>query len=74
MFQKLERLYRRKTDMKGIRCFLEGIGRNISNLDDEVLIKRHFPNCQIKTIQKAGHWLHAENPKAFYNEVINFIQ
>ena len=33
----------------------------------------HFPEAKIVTIPNAGHWLHAENPKAFYCEVENFI-
>lgn len=40
---------------------------------DEALIHRHFPNSKIITISNAGHWLHAENPKDFYNSVINFV-
>lgn len=33
----------------------------------------HFSEAKIITIPKAGHWLHAENPKAFYYEVANFL-
>ena len=40
---------------------------------DEALIHRHFPNSKIITISDAGHWLHAENPKDFYDSVINFV-
>ena len=40
---------------------------------DEALIHRHFPNSKIITISNAGHWLHAENPKEFYNAVMNFL-
>ena len=40
---------------------------------DETIIQRHFPNSEIKTITNAGHWLHAENPKDFYDAVINFV-
>lgn len=40
---------------------------------DEALIHRHFPNSKIITISNAGHWLHAENPKDFYDSVINFV-
>ena len=36
------------------------------------VLKHHFPNSQIKIIQNAGHWLHAENPVDFYNFVIDF--
>lgn len=40
---------------------------------DEAIIHRHFTNSEIITISKAGHWLHAENPKEFYEAVINFV-
>ena len=40
---------------------------------DEELIHRHFPNSRIITISNAGHWLHAENPKEFYDAVMNFL-
>ncbi len=38
------------------------------------LILEHFTDAQIGTIENAGHWLHAEQPDAFYNAVIKFIQ
>lgn len=53
--------------------FLRGANSNYIEPIDELLIKKKFPNSEIKTIANAGHWLHAENPKDFYNEVINFI-
>tara|TARA_R110000787_G_scaffold285949_1_gene402836 strand:- start:26208 stop:26975 length:768 start_codon:yes stop_codon:yes gene_type:complete len=53
--------------------FLRGANSNYIEPIDELLIKKQFPNSEIKTIANAGHWLHAENPKDFYNEVINFI-
>ncbi|HET8804211.1 MAG TPA: alpha/beta fold hydrolase [Aequorivita sp.] len=40
---------------------------------DELLIKKHFPKAKIKTISNAGHWLHAENPDEFYDNVMNFL-
>ena len=40
---------------------------------DKFLIKKHFPKAKIETVSNAGHWLHAENPKDFYNKVINFV-
>lgn len=33
-----------------------------------------FPNAEIKTIAKAGHWLHAEQPKAFCEAVNAFLE
>ena len=53
--------------------FLSGANSNYIEKADEFLIKKQFPNSEIQTIKNAGHWLHAENPKDFYNKVINFI-
>jgi pimeloyl-ACP methyl ester carboxylesterase len=53
--------------------FLRGDRSEYIGEADEAIIKRHFPNSQLKTISNAGHWLHAENPKDFYEAVINFI-
>ncbi len=53
--------------------FLRGDRSEYIMPSDEADIKRHFPNAEIVTIENAGHWLHAENPKAFYQAVIDFI-
>ncbi len=57
----------------GDTLFIKGASSNYIELEDEFLIKHHFPNSKIKPITNAGHWLHAENPVDFYNEVQNFI-
>ena len=57
----------------GDTLFLRGANSNYIILEDEFLINKHFPNSNIETISNAGHWLHAENPTDFYNEVQNFI-
>jgi esterase len=36
-------------------------------------IKNHFPNSRIETIPNVGHWLHAENPKLFYEITSSFL-
>ena len=38
------------------------------------LIHQHFPNARLSTIEKAGHWLHAEKPEQFYQSVLSFLQ
>ncbi|WP_439151903.1 alpha/beta fold hydrolase [Winogradskyella sp.] len=53
--------------------FLRGDKSEYIGNSDEAIIKRHFPNSKIITISKAGHWLHAENPKEFYDAVIKFV-
>ena len=53
--------------------FLRGDKSEYIDESDESIIQRHFPNSEIATIANAGHWLHAENPKSFYETVIGFI-
>lgn len=53
--------------------FLRGDRSEYISESDETIIHRHFPNSEIITISNAGHWLHAENPKDFYEAVINFL-
>jgi esterase len=54
--------------------FLRGDKSEYIATQDEAIIKRHFTDVEIKTIANAGHWLHAENPTAFFNEVISFVK
>ena len=53
--------------------FLRGDRSEYIMENDEMLIKRQFPNSQIITINNSGHWLHAENPQEFYVAVVNFL-
>ncbi len=59
---------------KGDTLFLKGDRSNYITLNDEALIKVHFPKAEVKAITNAGHWLHAENPKDFFEEVIRFVK
>ncbi|MBU3821981.1 alpha/beta fold hydrolase [Flavobacteriaceae bacterium XHP0103] len=54
--------------------FLKGDRSEYVGLEDEIIIKNHFPKAQIETIANAGHWLHAENPEDFFEAVIKFIE
>ena len=54
--------------------FLRGEYSEYIGSSDEAIIQRHFPKAQIITISKSGHWLHAENPKEFYNAVMTFTK
>ena len=62
------------TTYNGETLFLRG-GKSQYILDrDAPLLSAHFPNYSLETVPNAGHWLHAENPKDFYNSVMGFIQ
>ena len=53
--------------------FLRGENSDYITEDDEALIEAHFSNATIVTVKNAGHWLHAENPTQFYNEIVSFL-
>ena len=53
--------------------FLRGEKSNYVLDEDKELIQKHFPNYELKTVPNSGHWVHAENPKAFYDFVVDFL-
>ncbi len=53
--------------------FLRGSKSNYILDEDFGTINNSFPNNQIVTIFNAGHWLHAEQPKDFYDSVMDFL-
>lgn len=58
---------------KGDTCFVYGGASDYILPEDELLLKRHFPNSQLKKIEGVGHWLHAEKPKEFFNIIMDFL-
>ena len=62
------------TQFTGATLFLDGENSGYINSDDETLIYAHFPKAKIVTIKNGGHWLHADNPKDFYTEVMIFLK
>ena len=52
--------------------FIKGGNSNYIIAEDKLIINQHFSNFGIATIDKTGHWLHAENPEKFYFEVLDF--
>ncbi|TYR35560.1 alpha/beta fold hydrolase [Sphingobacterium phlebotomi] len=57
----------------GETLFLSGEKSNYILEEDYPMIKEMFPNSEIKTVPKAGHWVQAENPKAFNELVTQFL-
>ena len=53
--------------------FLRGDKSDYILDSDFETILHHFPHANTHTIPNVGHWLHAENPTAFYNEIANFV-
>ncbi|MCK0161732.1 alpha/beta fold hydrolase [Allomuricauda sp. F6463D] len=57
----------------GPTLFLRGDRSEYIQTNDFMEIKKHFPNADIETIDNAGHWLHAENPKQFFEKSLKFL-
>jgi len=53
--------------------FLKGDQSDYITLQDESLIRKHFPESNLQEITNAGHWLHAENPLEFYDFTLKFL-
>ncbi len=53
--------------------FLKGDKSGYITENESLIINPYFPNHTIVEISNAGHWLHAENPKQFYDEVCEFL-
>jgi esterase len=54
--------------------FIRGAQSDYILNEDEPLLKKHFPDADLMTIQKAGHWVHAEQPVALLALINQFIK
>lgn len=57
----------------GATLFLKGSKSEYVLDSDIIAIKKHFPKATLDTVPNAGHWLHAENPKAFLEKSLAFL-
>lgn len=53
--------------------FIDGEQSNYILEEDQELIETHFPNSEIVTVKNVGHWVHAEDPKTFFEMVYRFL-
>ncbi len=58
----------------GATLFLKGGNSDYITEEDEPNIKIHFPEAVIDEIAAAGHWIHADQPNAFFERVLTFLQ
>jgi esterase len=51
-------------------------GARSKYVDDEARedFRKRFTNCLFETVEDAGHWLHAEQPEEFMEQVLGFIK
>ena len=53
--------------------FIRGAGSGYLRDEDWEGIQAMFPNAELVTIPKSGHWVHAEQPKAFVEALTSFL-
>lgn len=58
---------------EGKTLFIGGAKSDYITKEDHDKIKTHFPSAEIVMIKDAGHWVHAEQPKALYKTVNKFL-
>ncbi len=61
------------TPFNGPTLFLRGANSTYLLPEHETAIRALFPQARIETIDNAGHWLHAEQPRAFVAAVDGFL-
>jgi pimeloyl-ACP methyl ester carboxylesterase len=54
--------------------FIAGALSNYIDPEDESDIKNLFPKATFSYFKKAGHWIHADAPEAFFDLVTSFIK
>jgi esterase len=54
--------------------FIRGENSNYIKDEDMTLIHVHFPDATLETVSNTGHWLHAENPKEFFEKTLSFLK
>ncbi len=57
----------------GKTLFINGKKSDYITKQDHNLIHNHFPNAEIKGIENAGHWVHAEQRHRFYELTKQFF-
>lgn len=58
---------------EGPTLFVRGGNSPYVKDEDMETARKFFPNAELATIPDAGHWVHAEAPKAFLKEVEGFL-
>lgn len=57
----------------GPTLFLRGSRSEYVQERDLPEIRNHFPKAELRTVDNAGHWLHAENPDQFFSLSMSFL-
>jgi pimeloyl-ACP methyl ester carboxylesterase len=58
---------------KGTSLFIQGADSDYITESDIPALLQHFPHAVYKVVSDAGHWVHADNPEEFLNQLISFL-
>lgn len=58
---------------EGETLFVRGEASGYIQDGDMTLIKEHFPQATLHSVEGAGHWVHAEKPEEIYRVICQFI-
>lgn len=58
----------------GMVMFIKGGQSDYIQQADESIIRKYFPQAVVETIEKAGHWVHADAPDELYGLLTNFLE
>ena len=61
------------TSFDGNTLFVKGGRSSYIKNEDRLLIQAHFPKAEVVEMPKVGHWVHAEDPKLFFEIATNFL-
>jgi len=63
-----------ETPYDGPALFVRGAKSDYVADDDEARIRELFPQAKLVTIDGAGHWVHADRPRALADVVVDFLE
>jgi esterase len=72
-YESLLQVPKGESTYEGPTLFVRGERSRYLNDLDLPAIHKLFPRAQLKTIPRAGHWLHAENPTDFLETITGFL-
>lgn len=61
------------SDFRGDTLFIKGAKSDYIQTEQFPSFQSYFPQAKLSTIKDAGHWVHAEQPKAFLETLRNFL-
>ncbi|MCP4443505.1 MAG: alpha/beta fold hydrolase [Aureispira sp.] len=62
-----------EADFTGETLFIRGGKSDYIKENNFLDHQKYFPEAQLSTVDDAGHWVHAEQPKAFLETLLNFL-